>query len=116
MQLSVDARLPLVYGGVAGETCFIDTGTYVGVKKGVQRGAMPCRNPHITVLPFVLQLKEGNFSPERCYTMACALVDHVTKSSRKKRRDALAQGLSPPPHPPPWFEPNTIMRGIHVFR
>ena len=26
MQLSVDARLPVTFGGVAGETCFIDTG------------------------------------------------------------------------------------------
>jgi hypothetical protein len=114
MQLSVDARLPLAYGGVAGETCFIDTGR---CSKVCDMGRHATMLPSLTVLPyFVLQHPEGNFGAERCYTMACALVDHVTKSSQKKRRDALVQGNSPPPLPPDWFEPNTIMKGIHVFR
>ena len=73
-QLSVDARLPSEYGGVAGETVYIDT--------------------------------EGNFSPERCFTMARALVDHVRKSAERKRRQAVPQ----------WFDPETIMKGIHVYR
>jgi len=74
MQLSVDARLPVEYGGVAGETVYIDT--------------------------------EGSFSPERCYTMARALVDHVRKSAERKGRQRV----------PPWFHPDTIMKGIHVYR
>lgn len=74
-QLSVDARLPEDFGGVAGETVYIDT--------------------------------EGNFSPERCYTMAQALVGHVRKSAERKNRQNTV---------PDWFDPDTIMKGIHVYR
>ena len=76
MQLIVDASLPAEYGGVEGETVFIDT--------------------------------EGNFSPERCFTMARALVDHVRKSAQRKGPEC--------PPTPNWFEPNTILQGVHVFR
>ncbi|CAB9525025.1 and recombination protein RadA [Seminavis robusta] len=76
MQLSVDARLPIQYGGVEGTAVYIDT--------------------------------EGSFSPERCYTMASALVDHVKKSAEKRKTQC--------PPTPQWFQPNTIMQGIHVFR
>lgn len=79
-QLSVDARLPGDYGGVGGETVYIDT--------------------------------EGNFSPERCFTMANALVGHVRKSVERKRRNANCS-LPVLPH---WFEPDNIMKGIHVYR
>lgn len=88
IQLSVDARLPTEYGGVAGETVYIDT--------------------------------EGSFSPERCLTMAQALVDHVRKSAERKRRQInestntnLARHCPPIPN---WFEPETIMKGIHMYR
>lgn len=81
-QLSVDARLPTEYGGVAGETVYIDT--------------------------------EGNFSPERCFTMAQALVDHVRKSAERKRRNSQNPAL--PQQVPAWFEPDTIMKGIHIYR
>ena len=75
-QLSVDARLPEEFGGVAGETVYIDT--------------------------------EGNFSPERCYTMAQALVRHVRKSAERKQQHHSSV--------PSWFETDTILQGIHVFR
>lgn len=45
---------------------------------------------------------EGSFSPERCHTMATALVQHVKKSCRGTVPD--------------WFEPDTILDSIHVFR
>jgi RAD51-like protein 2 len=48
---------------------------------------------------------EGSFSPERCYSMAEALVKHVRSSSRMATK-AL----------PDWFEPETILQGIHVYR
>jgi len=75
MQLSVDARLPSHFGGVAGETVYIDS--------------------------------EGNFSPERCWSMAEALVEHVRKSASRK---------TPSPQVPDWFERDTILKGIHVYR
>lgn len=84
MQLSVDARLPTEYGGVAGEAVYIDT--------------------------------EGNFSPERCFTMAHALVDHVRKSKKRRQNNANNQYHRPLPSIPDWFEPETIMKGIHVYR
>ena len=60
---------------------------------------------------------EGNFSPERCYTMAFALVDHVRKSIKRRHKDngTNAHLRSMPPLPQ-WFEPDTIMKGIHVYR
>lgn len=86
MQLSVDARLPTEYGGAAGETVYLDT--------------------------------EGNFCPERCYTMAHSLVDHVRKSAERKRRNMnnANHRMMLPPQVPEWFEPDTIMKGIHVYR
>ena len=47
---------------------------------------------------------EGSFSPERCQSMAEALVRHVHKSTRG-RVDI-----------PDWFEPDSILDSIHVFR
>ena len=47
---------------------------------------------------------EGSFSPERCQSMADALVRHVHKSTRG-RADV-----------PDWFEPDSILDSIHVFR
>mmetsp|Transcript_11824 Transcript_11824/g.17349 ORF Transcript_11824/g.17349 Transcript_11824/m.17349 type:complete len:352 (+) Transcript_11824:187-1242(+) len=46
---------------------------------------------------------EGSFSPERCRSMAQALVKHVQKSSKNKKL-------------PDWFEFDAILNGIHVFR
>jgi len=46
---------------------------------------------------------EGSFSPERCRTMAQALVKHVQKSSKNKKL-------------PDWFKTCTILKSIHVFR
>lgn len=84
MQLSVDARLPTEYGGVAGETVYIDT--------------------------------EGSFSPERCYTMAHSLVNHVRKSAEKKIRQHRNRTTPPPAPVPDWFVPETILEGIHLYR
>jgi RAD51-like protein 2 len=47
---------------------------------------------------------EGSFSPERCQSMATALVQHVHKSTRDRG------GV------PDWFEPDSILDSIHVFR
>lgn len=56
---------------------------------------------------------EGNFSPERCYHMAAALVDHVTKCTERKRSQSSRHR---PPPVPQWFTPETILSGIHLFR
>lgn len=45
---------------------------------------------------------EGSFTPERCESMAIALVKHVQKSAK--------QGV------PEWFTPDNILDNIHVFR
>jgi len=50
---------------------------------------------------------EGSFAPERCYTMAKALVSHI-QAGKQRRQD---------PSPlPPWFTPESILQGIHVYR
>ena len=74
MQIAVDARLPVDFGGVAGEAIYIDT--------------------------------EGSFAPERCWSMAKALVAHVHSCSRKRAGSIL----------PSWFNAEDILDGIHVFR
>jgi RAD51-like protein 2 len=50
---------------------------------------------------------EGTFSPERCWSMAAALVSHVLAVQRRRRQSADV---------PAWFTPETILRGIHVVR
>jgi RAD51-like protein 2 len=75
MQLAVTARLPLNWGGVEGETLYVDS--------------------------------EGSFSPERCWSMAEALVSHIRSVHRKRRRDVEV---------PEWFTPRAILDGIHVIR
>ena len=47
---------------------------------------------------------EGSFSPERCQSMANALVKHVHKSARNRG------GV------PDAFDPDSILDGIHIFR
>jgi len=81
MQLCVDARLPTSFGGVAGESVYIDT--------------------------------EGSFSPERCYTMAKALVEHVQRSSQNRRAKSPQISI---PDLPSWFQAENILDGIHVYR
>merc|ERR1740124_909097 len=71
MQLCVNTNLPQEFGGVCGQSIYIDT--------------------------------EGSFSPERCYSMAHALVQHVDRSSKNKKL-------------PEWFEADSILDGIQVFR
>lgn len=72
MQLCINASLPEQFGGVCGQSVYIDT--------------------------------EGSFCPERCQSMANALVKHVQTSARTR-------GVVPN-----WFEPDSILDGIHVFR
>jgi RAD51-like protein 2 len=86
MQLAVDARLPLLVGGVAGECIYLDT--------------------------------EGSFAPERCYTMARALVHHVVVGQKKRQQQLLdANPLAPSlPSLPSNFTPENILQGIHVLR
>jgi len=75
MQLCVDARLPVAFGGVAGESVYIDT--------------------------------EGSFSPERCFSMAKALVEHIRGTAKRRNK----------PSPiPDWFSAENILAGIHVYR
>jgi RAD51-like protein 2 len=55
---------------------------------------------------------EGSFSPERCYSMAQALVSHVQHSVARKRKPG-----SPTTSPlPSTFTPEAILQGIHVLR
>ena len=75
MQLAVDAALPPAFGGVHGQTLYIDS--------------------------------EGSFAPERCWTMAKALVNHVKASAARKRHTSLL---------PPTFTPTSILESIHVYR
>ena len=75
MQLAVTARLPHVWGGVQGETLYIDS--------------------------------EGSFAPERCLSMATALVNHIQYVQRRR---------VPQNETPDWFNPESILRGIHVLR
>ena len=92
MQVCVDARLPRAYGGVEGEAVYIDS--------------------------------EGSFSPERCLDMAESLVKHVQRSAERRARGANdggggssngntngSNGILPS-----WFNPSTILDGIHVIR
>jgi RAD51-like protein 2 len=50
---------------------------------------------------------EGSFSPERCFTMAKALVEHI-HGTVKRRNQALPI--------PDWFRAENILAGIHVYR
>eukprot|EP00978_Attheya_sp_CCMP212_P002659 scaffold5453_cov58-Attheya_sp.AAC.3 len=60
---------------------------------------------------------EGSFSPERCFKMAQALVDHVHKSTAKRQSEAsLGASDRTPSTSPDWFTANNILEGIHVFR
>jgi RAD51-like protein 2 len=96
MQLCVDARLPAAYGGVEGEAVYVDS--------------------------------EGSFSPERCLDMAESLVRHVRRSAERRARggsgsggsnsaaDGGGNGGSSGSLLPSWFNPSTILDGIHVIR
>ena len=54
---------------------------------------------------------EGSFSPERCYVMAEALLEHVRANLKKRRRRSSGAGLED------WTAtPEMIMEGIHVVR
>lgn len=59
---------------------------------------------------------EGSFSPERCLTMAEALVKHVRSSADRRHRTARTEGKPLPPPVPEWFDPENILDGIHVYR
>ena len=80
MQLAVDARLPIEFGGVAGETIYIDS--------------------------------EGSFAPDRCFSMATSLVNHVQQGLKRRKEPQQQQQQSIPD----WFTPEGILSGIHVFR
>ena len=98
MQVCVDARLPRAYGGVEGEAVYIDS--------------------------------EGSFSPERCLDMAESLVKHVQRSAERRARgandggggssngnaNANGNGTTSNGILPSWFNPSTILDGIHVIR
>ena len=56
---------------------------------------------------------EGSFSPERCYSMAQALVSHVQHSVARKRKPGPPGTSSPLPST---FTPEAILQGIHVLR
>ena len=70
---------------------------------------------------------EGSFSPQRCYTMARALVEHVHSSIQRRHRRRLQQQqqlshTTPTtnslalPKLPENFTPEQILSGIHVYR
>ena len=93
MQLCIDARLPPAYGGVGGQAVYVDT--------------------------------EGSFSSERCWDMAEALVRHVRRSAERRARNGSAGGgnasstnanASASADLPEWFNPASILDGIHVLR
>lgn len=50
---------------------------------------------------------EGSFSPERCWTMAKALVEHIHGTAKRRSKSTVI---------PESFTPQEILRGIHVFR
>jgi RAD51-like protein 2 len=81
MQIAVDARIPVEYGGVAGEAVYIDT--------------------------------EGSFAPDRCWSMAQALVNHIQSCAARKKRASKNCSSS---NLPSWFTVECILDGIHVFR
>jgi len=89
MQIAVNTVLPAQFGGVEGETLYIDT--------------------------------EGSFSPERCHDMADALVRHIHAGvARKNRRDnnGSAGSTTAPAFEsvPAWFNVDSIMERIYVYR
>ena len=89
MQLCVDARLPPAYGGVGGQAVYVDT--------------------------------EGSFSPERCWDMAEALVRHVRRSAERRARNSSTNAnvnanVNANANLPEWFNPASILDGIHVLR
>lgn len=51
---------------------------------------------------------EGSFSPERCHTLAKALVTHMHQGVQ--RRKPANRQL------PDWFTPDNVLEGIHVYR
>jgi len=55
---------------------------------------------------------EGSFSPQRCYDMAQSLVQHVQGTIRRRKRQTGAVV----PSLPSWFNAETILEGIHVYR
>ena len=70
---------------------------------------------------------EGSFSPQRCYTMACALVHHIHSSIQRRHRRRLQQQQQQShtttttpvlalPQLPGNFTPEQILSGIHVYR
>lgn len=95
MQLCIDARLPPAYGGVGGQAVYVDT--------------------------------EGSFSSERCWDMAEALVRHVRRSAERRARNgsagagtgggnASSSNADASADLPEWFNPASILDGIHVLR
>lgn len=85
MQLAVNVALPACYGGVQGQTIYIDT--------------------------------EGSFSPERCYSMATALIHHVDAIIQKNNRKQTNNNNSSCNDIPKWnMTPEEILNNIHVFR
>jgi RAD51-like protein 2 len=62
---------------------------------------------------------EGSFSPERCYSMAQALVSHVQHSVAKSKATSKSSSTLPSTSPstlPSTFTPKAILQGIHVLR
>ena len=100
MQLCVDARLPVSYGGVEGCAVVIDAeGSWSGASGG-----------------------------DRLWSMATAMVDHV-KTSAEKRKNRLKEGAVSATHAsnnsneegvnldlPSWLTPESVLEGIHIFR
>lgn len=100
MQLCVDARLPVSYGGVEGCAVVIDAeGSWCGASGG-----------------------------DRLWSMANAMVEHV-KISAEKRKNRLKEGAMSAPQAgknvnetgvnldlPPWLTPESVLEGIHIFR
>ena len=89
MQLCVDASLPKPYGGVDGESIYIDS--------------------------------EGSFAPERCYSMAESLVEHVHSSARRRiernrNENAHGQSAEMSKEVLNLYKTEGILNGIHVFR
>lgn len=59
---------------------------------------------------------EGSFSPERCYDMAKALVDHVHNSAQRSKRTRSSNNNPTRKVVPKDFTPDSILDSIHVFR
>lgn len=106
MQLCVDARLPVAFGGVAGESVYIDTeGSFSPERCFTMAKVSVERDKHawIRLHCFPYSPVYSTFS----YLLIKALVEHIHASAKRRNK----------PSPiPDWFSAENILAGIHVYR